>query len=135
MKKKTKGIYIFYNKNYVPVYIGQSKDNLIKRSIQSYKLRKDEIKYVSYSITELSEVDIDIYEIYLINKFKPDCNIKSKSIDNSSLNLPIIEFTEPAIIYTSRNGKIYSSMQFEGSSRYITYAEDSLIAIYEFMDA
>lgn len=70
-----KGVYYLYNKDEVLIYIGKSKNvkSRIKQHFASSRFKADIFK-ISYFIVETS-VELDIYETYLIDKFKPIHNI------------------------------------------------------------
>jgi hypothetical protein len=70
-----KGVYYLYNKDEKLIYIGKSKNvkSRIKQHLASSRF-KAEIFKISYFIVETS-VEIDIYETYLIDKFKPIHNV------------------------------------------------------------
>lgn len=65
-----KGIYILYD-NYNIVYVGKSLSSIENR-IKSHNKDKlfNSVKYIEFK----SDSDIDLYEVYLINKYKPIYN-------------------------------------------------------------
>jgi len=84
-------LYRLYNKNKEVIYIGQTTNSVelrIKRHFSNYnkykldRLWKTEIKYYDY-IELNTKSELDIYEIYYINKHKPIYNSQYK--DNGKL--------------------------------------------------
>ena len=81
-----KGIYRLYKDNNI-VYIGKSK-NLLKRI--RVHTGFDEFDFVTLN----SSADLDIYEIYYINKYKPELNKDCNSNDELSVELKELTFSE-----------------------------------------
>ena len=83
-------VYVMYDKNDVALYVGKTKD--IKRrvyqhfntDIESWKSDVSKIKYLNC----ITEVDMSIYEIYLINKLSPKYNKSLVFSDDTNLILP-----------------------------------------------
>jgi len=78
------GIYILYNNDEI-VYIGKS--NNIKNRISQHRKDKqfDRVKSIIFK----NDGDIDLYEPYLINKYKPRHN-KDLVREDSGIELPEI---------------------------------------------
>jgi len=95
-------LYRLYNNKKEIIYIGKTKNNpklRIRTHFSNYKMYnnedfwREEIRYFDY--TELSKVDVDIYEIYLINQIKPKYNKEFKYIKGkSNIILQDLKFTE-----------------------------------------
>lgn len=83
-------VYVMYDKNDVALYVGKTKD--IKRrvyqhfntDVESWKSDVSKIKYLNC----ITEVDMSIYEIYLINKLSPKYNKSLVFSDDTNLILP-----------------------------------------------
>ena len=83
-------VYVMYDKNDVALYVGKTKD--IKRrvyqhfntDVESWKSDVSKIKYLNC----ITEVDMNIYEIYLINKLSPKYNKSLVFSDDTNLILP-----------------------------------------------
>lgn len=78
------GLYILYEKDNI-VYIGKSEN--IKSRVNQHK--KDKIFDSVQSILFIDNANIDIYEPYLINKYKPKYNKEFVRLDYC-INLPEI---------------------------------------------
>lgn len=94
------------NSNYIyillkegkPLYIGKTK-NLHRRLLQHSKdkwwfFAIDKILYFEFD----NKTDMDIYEIYYINKYMPPFNSDVKNKESFSHELPNIEFKELSVI-------------------------------------
>lgn len=88
-------VYIFYNNNDV-LYVGKT-HNLHRRIIQHkdkwWFAMANRIKYAEFS----NKTDMDIYEIYYINKLKPVYNKEDNNKTDFSHDLPQIVFKELSI--------------------------------------
>lgn len=82
------GIYILYNLNDI-VYVGKTKhcfyDRLLKHMSPGSKEYKELTSIELYEIN--SHADIDVAELYLINKYKPLLNLDSNSNDELTLTI------------------------------------------------
>lgn len=83
-------VYVMYNKDNQVLYVGQTKNMKYRMTqhfgsqAEEWKKEVDKIKYMNC----FNEVDMNIYEIYLISKLKPKYN-KSFVFDTETiLNLP-----------------------------------------------
>ena len=81
-----------------PLYIGKSK-NLHRRLLQHSKdkwwfFNTDKILYYDFD----NKTDMDIYEIYYINKFNPPFNTDTKNNSNFTHVLPDVEFKELSVV-------------------------------------
>ena len=97
------------------VYIGRTKQPLQTR-IRGYLFKKpmhrtifiDQISKIEYA-KFLSEADMNVYEIYYINLYKPPLNCDDKAKDKLTVNLPEVEwkpFTTP--LWDKWKDKIHS---------------------------
>jgi hypothetical protein len=98
MSKKYTLYKIYYDDNLV--YIGRTKQRLQDR-IRGHLFKKPmhkaiDINYVSkIEYAELkTEADMFLYEIYLINKYKPIFNCDDKAKDELTVTLPSIKFEQ-----------------------------------------
>lgn len=102
--KDMRGIYFIYDKNNLLAYIGKSTACVVDRAINSVNERK------LYDFTKIeikptqSQSDVDIYEKYYIQKYKPYCNIEGVYNDRSNIILPDIETKQ-----VLRNVSLYQS--------------------------
>jgi hypothetical protein len=92
-------LYKIYYKSYL-VYIGRTKQDLTQRirghffkkamhkNIDIFKTSK--IEYAKFK----SEADMFVYEVYLINLYKPPINVDDKASDNLSVTLPNVDWVE-----------------------------------------
>ena len=76
------GLYLFYSNNKEILYIGKS-NNLFSRIKTSLKHRNknNDIGYFKYIKSE-NNINLHIFELYLINKYKPIFNVDSKDLSN-----------------------------------------------------
>lgn len=100
---KGKGLYKFYIKDEL-VYLGKTKDFNLRfqghfktyKNPEHYKTtigkNKDFIDKIE--ICHLNESDSNIYEMYLLAKYKPKFNDKDVPADEPSFDLPELEFQE-----------------------------------------
>jgi hypothetical protein len=84
------GVYFLYNKNKDLIYIGKS-ISLKRRMIESYM--KCRASYYRYAFTK-TESDMVVYELYYINKYKPQLNIDSNCVDELTITLPELKFSQ-----------------------------------------
>jgi excinuclease UvrABC nuclease subunit len=84
------GLYLLYNDNLELMYIGKSK-KLETRIVNSLC-----IKGMTHFRTAFTETlsDMSVYEVYYISKLKPPLNKESKHIDELTLKLPELTFSE-----------------------------------------
>jgi len=95
-------IYKLYNDAKEIIYIGKTVNDInlgIRTHFSNYNnynnldnLWRIDIRYYDYA--ELNEIDASIYEIYLINKYQPKYNITYKHEEESTLDLPELDFSE-----------------------------------------
>lgn len=92
---KRSGAYKLYDKNKNVVYVGKSTQGLGSRLLSTVyeNDRYKTVRYFSYTLIE-NRSDTSIYEIYYISKLKPLLNIESNHIEDTTLILPELEFTE-----------------------------------------
>lgn len=111
MKKISKpGLYILFNYEKQIVYIGKGK-NVYSRVFKSINEKlNDKIKYFSILTEDLSYADCCVYEMYLINKYKPILNKDSNMGDLLSIVLPEIKFSKLYFVNTPRG---YWSSNFD----------------------
>jgi len=91
-----------YNDAKEIIYIGKTVNDInlgIRTHFSNYNnynnldnLWRIDIRYYDYA--ELNEIDASIYEIYLINKYQPKYNITYKHEEESTLDLPELDFSE-----------------------------------------
>jgi hypothetical protein len=96
-------IYKMVNKDREIIYIGKSID--LKQRINQHMNDKDwfhEVNQILYTKCK-TQTDMDIYEIYYINKFKPKHNKASMNSDIFSLILPDLTFNEYLFEINSKN--------------------------------
>jgi excinuclease UvrABC nuclease subunit len=76
---KKAGIYIYYDKDKTPIYVGKTKDLRSRHSqhmhdsCSSVGKRKSEVKYYAYAIVD-DILERNIYEMLYIGKYKPELN-------------------------------------------------------------
>lgn len=85
------GIYVFFDKEKNPLYIGKSSRDLGQRILSSLKERKN-ASYVSYALTR-TKSDTHIYEMYYIAKIKPPLNSQGKDSDDVNIQLEELDFS------------------------------------------
>ncbi len=98
-------VYKFYNEKDNLLYVGKTTN--LKNRINSHSLDKywwKEVKYILYAHCN-SATDMDIYEIYYINKLHPKYNKQSVNNDNFSFNLNELQFKRIENTYTKHNNK------------------------------
>jgi hypothetical protein len=90
-------LYRFYYENSV-VYLGRTKQPLQDR-IRGHLFKKPMHRAIDINLvtkieyaTFPTEADMNIYEIYLINKLKPMLNVDDKTSDEVTVTLPEVEF-------------------------------------------
>jgi integrase len=120
-------IYRLYDKNKKILYVGKTINNINSRirshftNHKGYKrlnqLWRHKIKYFDYTIVE-NEAELGIYEIYLINKLKPEYNLKDKWKGSINFRLPKLQFedmeTAESVAGTYRkNKKIMENKYYE----------------------
>jgi integrase len=120
-------IYRLYDKNKKILYVGKTINNINSRirshftNHKGYKrlnqLWRRKIKYFDYTIVE-NEAELGIYEIYLINKLKPEYNLKDKWKGSINFRLPKLQFedmeTAESVAGTYRkNKKIMENKYYE----------------------
>lgn len=112
MDKQQYIVYKFLNSKNETLYIGKSVnfDNRIKSHIKTKKWWK-EVKVVQIAQCS-TKTDMDIYELYYINKLEPKYNIASVNNISSSFNLDELEF----INYDFKN--IISNMKKRKKTNY-----------------
>lgn len=113
MKKIHKpGLYIIFNAKKEIIYIGKSHSCMVKRGLTSFKdknmiysydkyegteeitLKSFKAQYISFLSSNISKSDINVYEIYLINKYKPVLNRDCNASDNLTILLPECFFSK-----------------------------------------
>lgn len=89
---------IFYDENLV--YLGRTKQPL-KDRIRGHLFQKPMHRSINIDLVTkidyaefLSEADMNVYEIYFINLWKPVLNIDDKAKDGLNINLPDVTWTE-----------------------------------------
>ncbi|GGF72107.1 hypothetical protein GCM10010912_16540 [Paenibacillus albidus] len=82
------------------LYLGRTKQDLQSR-LRGHFFRKPMHRSVNIErVTKIeyaefqSEADMFLYEVYLINKFKPPLNVDDKAHDELTVELPPVEFRE-----------------------------------------
>lgn len=83
-------VYVMYGKNEEILYVGQTR-NMKIRMKQHFGAQREEWKSEVIKIKYMdchNEVDMNIYELYLINKLKPKYNKGHAYECNTQLNLP-----------------------------------------------
>lgn len=88
------GVYMLHDDSMEIKYIGRSTD-LGNRILSSLCERK--LKTMSYCITK-TKSDAMVYEMYYINKIKPEYNLDGKHEDELTIELPELKFTKPVTI-------------------------------------
>jgi excinuclease UvrABC nuclease subunit len=101
-KQENFGVYFLYDEKERVIYIGKSESNMILRSKQSAsKYKAVKVQYFH----PRTKADTRIYEIYYINKFKPQYNRDAKTRDKLTIKLQdlqgsgIIDLSLSAIPY------------------------------------
>lgn len=87
-------IYKMFNKNDEIIYIGKTLN--LKERIKQHKQEKDwfcEVSIIYYAVCE-SKTDMDIYEIYYINKCNPKYNLLNAHKEKFKYELPELRFIE-----------------------------------------
>lgn len=87
-------LYKFINKDNNVIYVGQTEN--LKKRIASHRAEKiwfNEIIKIEYHICK-SKIDVDIYELYYINKYKSKYNSELLYRDNCSFELVDLCFIE-----------------------------------------
>lgn len=90
-------LYRFYYKDYI-AYLGRTKQPLQNR-IRGHlfnkpmhrKINIDMVTKIEYAEFK-SEADMNLYEIYFINLYKPPLNVDDKCRDNMTVTLPEVEW-------------------------------------------
>lgn len=94
-------VYKFIDDNHQIIYIGKT-IRLVARMVQHFKADnhltdecRDKVKYIFYSSLR-TNAEMDIYEIYLIDKYRPQYNTKSvyEQEEVSSIVLPELAWKE-----------------------------------------
>lgn len=96
-------IYNFYDKNDNLIYIGKT-INSVKSRIQSHfggfkshkkskYLWQNKVKYYNFASVNNKSM-LAIYEVYLINKFKPKYNYKDNYNGEVTISLPSLDFSK-----------------------------------------
>lgn len=82
------------------VYVGRTKQPLQSRihghmfaAPMHKSINIHHVSKIEYTILQ-TEADMNLYEIYYINLWKPDLNVDDKARDNLTLSLPEHEWTE-----------------------------------------
>jgi predicted GIY-YIG superfamily endonuclease/plasmid replication initiation protein len=103
-------VYQFYDKKNKLIYVGKT-TNLSQRFIAHFNdggWKSKEIERIMYAKCS-TKTDMDMYEIYYINKLKPKYNISLVNGDNPSFILPeltFIEFKDNALNEKYKNKQI-----------------------------
>lgn len=83
-------VYFHHNQANEIIYIGKSKNEEIRPESHKNKEWGTESKYITYAECE-NEVDMDLYELYYINLYKPKYNEAKKYKSYPTINLPDLE--------------------------------------------
>lgn len=82
------------------VYLGRTKQPLQAR-IRGHMFSKPMHRAIDiHNVTKIeytqlqTEADMNLYEIYFINRWKPPLNVDDKARDDLTINLPDLEWTE-----------------------------------------
>lgn len=97
-KENKKGIYLIFNSKKEIVYIGKSHRNFYDRGFESFQhkqgyKKENDVRYISFLKSPLTSSDINVYEMYLIAKYKPLYNLEGKTSDECSFTLPDVMFS------------------------------------------
>lgn len=86
-------IYKFYDKEDKLLYVGESINipNRMSAHLSENSWKKKEIKKILYAKCK-TKTDMDLYEVFYINKLKPKYNIQHLNDDAPSFELPELEF-------------------------------------------
>lgn len=100
IKERVAGVYVFYDINKNPIYVGKSTSDLCARidSSREDRRRQEYIEYMSYSETK-TRTDANIYEMYYIAKLKPFFNYDGHNSDETTLILPGLQFSSLVRVY------------------------------------
>lgn len=108
-------VYRFLDRNNNVIYIGKTKD--IRQRISTHLStsghlpdacyrRINKIEYIDFPTT----TDMSIYELYFINKFKPEYNKRDKEESNLSAKIPNIDSWKLYKDFTTRADKDFDSV-------------------------
>lgn len=82
-------VYVMYDENENVLYVGKT-TSMKRRMYQHFKVDfedwKLDVKYIKYMMLK-TEIDMSIYEIFLINKLKPKYNTSLRFKGETSINL------------------------------------------------
>jgi hypothetical protein len=84
-------VYFHHDKSNQIIYIGKSRNEHTRPEAHKYKEWGTESKYITYIECE-NEVDMDLYEIYYINVYKPKYNVAKKYKSYPTIQLAELEF-------------------------------------------
>ena len=92
-------LYKIYSDNFL-IYLGRTKQPL-KRRLHAHFFKTAKVREINIeSVTKIeyahfkTEADLNVYEIYYINKLKPILNRDDKAKDELSIKLPDVPFQE-----------------------------------------
>lgn len=83
-------VYFHHNQENEIIYIGKSKNEETRPETHMNKEWGTQSKYITYAECE-NEVDMDLYELYYINLYKPKYNKAKKYKSYPTIQLPVLE--------------------------------------------
>lgn len=103
--KKEYFIYRYFNKNNEIIYVGLT-ERPLKNRVREHSTEAlfQETEYIDYAVCDCA-ADMEIYEIYYINKYLPKYNIKSAKPEKTSIKLPELDFQ----IFWQKEGSVINT--------------------------
>lgn len=85
-------IYRYFNEKLDVIYVGLT-ERPLKERVREHKVEElqKETAFIDYAIVN-TKTDMEIYEIFYINKYLPKYNIKSVDSQRTTIQLPELEF-------------------------------------------